>query len=173
MALEPVIRSKLCRSEAERVLKECVIGGPPVPIEVVVQRHGFRLIRRSDWERSGTRDARILPSTGVIEYSMGYWPRVRFSIAHELGHYVLRHGVDTFPYASEEGAETDTPNPDKLMHREAELFAAHLLMPRTWLTDDVKRGVNPKALQKRYEVSDSALWIALTQYRLVRLLKPS
>jgi len=169
-----MIRSQFCRSQAERALKECGIGEPPVPVNVVVQRHGFRLVPRSSWVQSGSRDARILPSRGIIEHNAnGHWPWVRFSIAHELGHYVLRHGVDTFPYSSQEDTEGGTPDPDQLMHREAELFAAHLLMPRRWLTDDVKRGLSPRALEERYEVSKSALWIALSQYRLLPLIKPN
>jgi hypothetical protein len=169
-----MIRTKFCRSQAEQILTECGISEPPVPIDLVVQRHGFRLVARSDWERAGSRDARILPDRALIEYdARGYWPTVRFSIAHELGHYVLRHGIDTFAYTGQEDTEGDALDPDQLMHREAELFAAHLLMPRQWLTQDVKRNLGPSALQKRYEVSKTALWIAFRQYRLLGLIRPN
>lgn len=72
-------------------------------------------------------------------------PRTRFTLAHELGHVVL-HGQQLAELFSR-------PDPDhhELIEREANRFAAHLLIPDAAL----KRlsSVKPDALAKRFGVS--------------------
>jgi hypothetical protein len=56
-------------------------------------------------------------------------PRTRFSIAHELGHYFIeRHHAYLVRGGKVHGSSSEFVN-DRLIEREADTFAAHLLMP--------------------------------------------
>jgi len=88
--------------------------------------------------------------------------RKRFSVAHELGHLYLGHLHGNSSIA------LDTENFDEL---EANTFAAHLLMPPTFLKADIKAGINkPEELAKKYQVSLEALWFQLNATNLFKLL---
>lgn len=65
------------------------------------------------------RDSYIIEFNDEIEY----WPRIRFTLAHELGHIFLGHLINS-PY----GKVTKT------QETEANMFARHLLVPFPVLT---------------------------------------
>lgn len=70
--------------------------------------------------------------------------RKRFTVAHEIGHFVMGHGsCDLCADSNEE--------------REANQFAAELLMPPSLLRDDFKRESDIGELSKKYMVSMEAL----------------
>jgi len=87
--------------------------------------------------------------------------RKRFSIAHELGHLYLGHlhGNSSIDLGSE--------NFDEI---EANVFAAHMLMPKELLKSDVKKGLTPEDLAKKYWVSLDAIWYQLTSVGLINLM---
>lgn len=103
--------------------------------------------------------------------------RQRFSIAHEIGHLVL-HANNAF-LTVEKGIEDkhlfrrldDTP-PDAI-EREANQFAAELLMPEEWIREDFVDLYNKDEediagkLAKKYEVSQAALMFRLMNLNLV------
>jgi Zn-dependent peptidase ImmA (M78 family) len=119
----------------------------------------------------------VIDETGA---TIGYNPsesnvRKRFSIAHELGHYVLhskKNTSETFldkllfrknitMYSSKEEA----------IEREANYFAANILMPANVVVNEVNKlsaakddEDNIKILSKKFDVSVSAM-----TYRLVNL----
>ena len=76
--------------------------------------------------------------------------RFRFSIAHELGHYLLRHR----PVEHIDGER----NPQQ--ERQADVFAAELLLPEEYLRADLETRTLPE-LAERYRVSRQALSIRL------------
>lgn len=76
--------------------------------------------------------------------------RARFSIAHELGHLLLRHN----PL----GGIGEPRNPDQ--ERQADRFASELLMPAALLREDC-RSFSFEALCRRYRVSRQAMRIRL------------
>ncbi|NLL36642.1 MAG: ImmA/IrrE family metallo-endopeptidase [Fretibacterium sp.] len=74
--------------------------------------------------------------------------RARFSIAHELGHFVLRHPpVHSTSFREE-------------LERQADCFAAQLLMPRELILHDRLR-YDAMTLKRLYKVSGQALEIRL------------
>jgi Zn-dependent peptidase ImmA (M78 family) len=81
--------------------------------------------------------------------------RFRFSIAHELGHYLLNHELIT------RVDEERSPN----LERQADVFAAELLLPERFLSVDRKIFTSVE-LVKRYKVSRQALSIRLEELRL-------
>lgn len=97
--------------------------------------------------------------------------RQRFTIAHELGHYLLHKGEPTFIDRKFErinfrlGSTVNSANIEEI---EANQFAAELLMPHEFLIkdiatiDDLEKGNLISDLSQRYQVSEQALTIRLT-----------
>lgn len=96
-----------------------------------------------------------------------YLPRVRFSFAHELGHYFLdEHRMALMsPGMTPHGSEGIFSS-DILTEREADYFAACLLIPEKRLRRDVfRRKFNMtlmNELKSKYQVSMTALLLRFT-----------
>lgn len=114
------------------------------------------------------RDARRT----VIGVNASHAPtRQRFTIAHELGHLLLHESrpmiVDTHLYRRDEVSSMGT----KPEEREANGFAAELLMPAAFVEDEVRELVDQQPnvtarrlveqLAKRFDVSPQAMEIRL------------
>ena len=156
-AARPEIRSGLSKRIAQRVLKENGVTNPPVPVEEIARRLGFSLEAR---DLPPGVDARLLivsvSSTKVIQLARGQAAvRHRFSIAHELGHHFLGHS-----HGEAESAEI-----------EANVFAGELVIPRSWLTRDLKQGLTVAELVQRYQVSREVVFIAAKEGRLLGCLR--
>lgn len=79
--------------------------------------------------------------------------RQRFTIAHELGHYVLGHGTSPRDAFDDSMRKTKSPR-----ERAANLFAAHLLMPPTLVKLSLSQGIKTvDSLAKQYGVSRAAM----------------
>jgi Zn-dependent peptidase ImmA (M78 family)/DNA-binding XRE family transcriptional regulator len=97
-------------------------------------------------------------------------PRVRqrFSVAHELGHFVFdRDRGLMLDFVGSESVQASDDQESLAVEINANRFAADLLMPRDWLIRDVKQyGQDVRFLSKRYEVSEQALWFRLLSLKL-------
>ncbi len=100
---------------------------PPVDLGKVAKKYGLSLkkVNFSEPDALGQLD-RVSKTIYVADGE--YFPRVSFTIAHELGHYILHKDKqkDTF-------WRLDTVNlemQDKTEEAEANTFAASLLMPK-------------------------------------------
>lgn len=107
--------------------------------------------------------------------------RQNFTIAHELGHYLLHEGevihldeergaFTTINYRSAESAKTNNDN-----EKEANLFAAELLMPEQLLRKelanksyDLLEEDGLKVLAKKFGVSSMALTFRLSALGLIK-----
>lgn len=90
--------------------------------------------------------------------------RRRFSAAHEIGHHVLGHADGSvFDYAFPTTAEGEPPGYDPQHEREANQFAAELLMPEESLVEDAPT-LSLTRLARRYGVSTEAM-----SFRLLNL----
>jgi hypothetical protein len=94
------------------------------------------------------------------------WERRRFSIAHEVGHYLLHVGdISDGVFCRAADLRPDPESPERLREREANRFAAELLMPEQLVAREVGRhGPDPVALAPLFAVSDLAMG-----FRLVNL----
>jgi Zn-dependent peptidase ImmA (M78 family) len=95
--------------------------------------------------------------------------RQRFTIAHELGHYMLHRrlvgdGVnDSKAYRTSEEGRYYNARIGPQQETEANRFAANVLMPTTIIRQLQESGLtDPKALAARLEVSQAALNIRLS-----------
>lgn len=169
------------RKKARELLSQ--VGETKNPIDLVpILRHlGINL--EYDFledEISGVLDMRS-PQNPVILINQSHSDtRQRFSIAHEIGHFVLEHIKGTFHLDKKVLFRKDYPNPeDARREREANVFATELLMPtdlvrkqfrtmkdmileETWNEDDF-----PYNLAKKFNVSLSAMVIRLQELGLI------
>jgi len=103
--------------------------------------------------------------------------RVRFTIAHELGHFVLHEkDSDLFVDKEEEKILYRDHNSSKgqfIKEREANAFAAALLMPQNLLLSEIEKnkgeGKNKlmKTLARKFRVSEQAITIRLTNLGVI------
>lgn len=151
----------------------------PVPVEKIVSNSFGLLIREVEdmtaapgleGERTTNVSGLLLTGPGEIWVNAAearQWEgRKRFTICHELGHYVI-HQDDVEPTVFcrrievAEGAEGDEPGERSAIEREADAFAAAILMPahliaerRVALAEDLTRlceefGTSEKAMRYR------------------------
>jgi Zn-dependent peptidase ImmA (M78 family) len=154
---------------AERLLAEANVRAVPVPIEDVARHLRISISRAPSSDFSGLlirKEDRALIGVNSSEAPV----RQRFTIAHEIGHYILHPRKDAFVDFRKDRAATELKPPRE---RQADMFAAALLMPRSQLLKDVRKlakdGVTETitdTLAVRYGVSEEAMGI-----RLVNLLR--
>lgn len=108
-------------------------GGPelPVPVESIAEDYlGLKIVEDEHLGCSGM----LIPARREIrlnaEESREYPGRRRFTIAHEIGHWVcqVQAGVEAPAFCRAVDVE---PGADRKLEREANVFAAELLMPNT------------------------------------------
>jgi Zn-dependent peptidase ImmA (M78 family) len=170
------VRRKQIRDLIESLLTRHKITRAPVPVDKIARELGIQLkLDKVDADLSGF----IVRAKGkqvFIGANKSHHPnRQRFTIAHELGHYFLHEGhnvhldegraaftVNLRNSESSKGEDND--------EREANLFAAELLMPAKFLREDLQGVeldllVDDKFLSdlaKKYSVSLQALTFRLT-----------
>jgi Zn-dependent peptidase ImmA (M78 family)/transcriptional regulator with XRE-family HTH domain len=151
------------REMAEAIHALLGIRQPPVEVYMVAQALGVKVL---EWNFSEAVDGLIVqladgPAIGLNEDQS--LVRKRFTLAHELGHYVLKHHA-TFhvDYADVGGTAGDSPTYNWRHEREANEFAANLLMP----ADAVRRRYGSRStvasLASAFNVSKPAMGFRLT-----------
>jgi Zn-dependent peptidase ImmA (M78 family) len=171
---------QFARQEAERLIGSLKIRAAPVDVAAVAAQLGLRVVRQHLGDDiSGLL---IRTSTGAqicVEESHAEVRR-RFTIAHEIGHHVLRHQfeagahvhIDRGNYISQRGVRaSEGVDPKEI---EANQFAACLLMPTRILRTEVeRRGAGTifdgdvEMLAKLFRVSEQAMTIRLTTLGLL------
>lgn len=157
----------------------------PVPVEDIVQQLGIELqyIANTDDQLSGFIYRDTTTGKTILGVNAGHSEnRQRFTIAHELGHYLL-HPLDEvlidrkgYGYGYGRLRSLDSSSGEFKEEREANLFAAELLMPdatlrkRAYATefdfmDDSEEVV--QSLAKEFKVSPQSLTIRLVQMGLL------
>jgi Zn-dependent peptidase ImmA (M78 family) len=94
--------------------------------------------------------------------------RQRFTIAHEIAHDILNHGLTVSLFKKEVVFYRSTSNPQLIMEFEANYFAACFLMPRDLLLIDLKSKsfISEETIDElavRYSVSPKAMAIRLSE----------
>ena len=154
--------------KAEEVLSVLKIKSIPVPVEVIANKLKIRISRAPSRDFSGLlirKDGSALIGVNSNEVAV----RQRFTIAHELGHFLLHLQKDTFvDYRDNKKAVMRTPR-----ERQANMFAAALLMPRGSLENDFRAFTNKgftevelQVLADKYQVSEDAMRFRLINLRL-------
>ena len=161
---------------AEDLLRRfgCIV---PIQIEEIATKLGLEIVRQP-MEDSVSGMLIIKQEGGTIGVNENHHPnRQRFSIAHELGHYILHRNdmnvfLDTSPIFFRDESSADG---SKVREIEANHFAAEILMPREVLVPYIRQeiGFDPsndlalKRLAGYFGVSTQALLIRLTRLDLI------
>jgi Zn-dependent peptidase ImmA (M78 family) len=160
--------------EVKRLLNSYSILKPPVPVDKIAERLGLELmLMELDADMSGALIRSDDGETVMIAVNETHSRvRRRFTVAHEIAHYVLGHLTDephidrefTAIHRNEVSSQATDPREIK-----ANTFAASLLMPEDFLLKDFVKsgGFDGLALSQmalRYQVSEQAL-----KYRLANL----
>jgi Zn-dependent peptidase ImmA (M78 family) len=172
--LEP--RYKLVRMRARNFHKDLVC--PPVPVYEIA-RSVARIVFVNDpvikdavcFYMHEHKDPCILVNMYVNK------ARIHFSVAHEVAHIVLEHFEVLESYTRKHGVPirdklffwSDIPQVKRLLkvlEREAEIFAAELLMPVKWLYRP-KNKTDFENLRDSLEVSNQALIYRLDETGII------
>jgi hypothetical protein len=140
---------KLAREAARKLHREHDIPGPPYDLERLSSDLGLE-VTIGDFDHDG-----MLVGT-KIEIPASSAPRVRrFALAHEIGHFVLRH----------EGERSK-------LEPEANALASELLIPRDELAREIKTTPSVRALCATFEVSRQAMVYAVMAARAIGRVRP-
>lgn len=137
----------------------------PVPVVDIAHEMGIKVYKSNGWPDhiSGLirKDPEHGGESGYAIYTNANHRRTRrrFTIAHELGHYVLHRDEIG------EGITDDALYRSRLsgpLERQANRFAANLLMPWDLVIEATNQGVDSvEELAARFEVSRSAMSVRL------------
>jgi hypothetical protein len=137
-------------------------GGPalPVPVESIAEDLLGLSVEEVELDVSGMlvpAERRILVNASESE------PRRRFTIAHELGHWVCQclEGTSAPVYCRPKDVSRAA---DRALEREANVFAAELLMPEDAVREEF--GGNASTVVRRFGVSGEAMQWRLFSFGL-------
>jgi transcriptional regulator with XRE-family HTH domain len=153
---------------AHGLLRDAAVGTPPVQLPALVELCGVGLLRWG-FDRSLSGLLVELEHGPVIGFNKRHPPnRARFTVAHELGHHLLRHfsqaHIDLAIAPSESG---DPPGTDWALERDANRFASELLMPAELLVPLARsHRVSTESLADRFKVSVEAMGFRLVSLGL-------
>jgi Zn-dependent peptidase ImmA (M78 family) len=167
------IRRKTIRRIVQSLLHNTQISEPPVPVEVIAHALDLKIcLEPFEGDISGCTIRKA--DKAVIGVNSLHHPnRQRFTIAHEIGHFLLHKGEEiivdrNFRVSFRDGDSGKAEKPEEI---EANYFAAELLMPADFLIGDlqdklidIEDDALVKEVAERYRVSPQAL-----NYRLLNL----
>ncbi len=157
------------QSEIDRILQQAATV--PVNIEAIARGLGLSVVKNAKLAEGISGQIKRLPD-GRFEVASScseHYYRQRFTLAHELGHYVLHRSLigagvdDDTKYRSTSTGEFYNTDIDHLHEKQANSFAANVLMPESLLRIEFARQtepdgqVNMNGLCAKFQVSRSAM----------------
>jgi Zn-dependent peptidase ImmA (M78 family) len=175
------VRRKHIRGLVEQLLARYAVTRVPVPVDKIAESLDVKVcITPADDDLSGFmyRDRR--EGMSVIGVNSAHSTnRQRFTIGHELGHFLLhdQDGVHVDRQFQVKLRNRTSSEGTNLEEQEANLFAAELLMPSKFLEDDLDKleavDVEDEAvvarLARRYKVSTQAMTFRLAYLGYLKL----
>lgn len=174
------IRRKFIQSQAESLLKNFNVTRAPVPVERIAKEMGT-IVQRvpADDSLSGFIFHDKASQATVIGVNANHAPtRQHFTIGHELGHFVLHNLEDVhvdrgFSVRLRNAKSSEGKN---IEEKEANLFAAELLMPAKFLEKDIQAidsvDLDDEStiaeLAAKYNVSTQAMMFRLAYLNYIR-----
>jgi Zn-dependent peptidase ImmA (M78 family) len=178
------VRRKYIRKVAEDILRECGIYDAPVDVIRVAKKLSAQIRKEAADQYLSGFLLRDLKSKSVIigVNSRHHENRQRFTISHELGHLMLHEGELIHVDKHHQGFQVNLRDAKSgqgidVKEKEANLFAAELLMPASFLARDLKNSGaldllaegSLKKIASKYKVSVQALTIRLSHLNYVDL----
>lgn len=166
-------------SKANDLLKQFSINKPPIPIVDIVLGMGLG-IEEDEFGESVSGFIVSKSNKNVIGVNSSESEvRKRFTIAHELGHFLLHSNKKDFIFISKVHYRNDLSSTGELRkEREANSFAASLLMPEELIKKEIQR-IEKRSkkelsieelsdqLAKKFNVSQVAMTYRLTNLNYI------
>jgi predicted transcriptional regulator len=139
--------------QAARLLESAGISHEPVSLRDVISALNLELVQKTCEPFTSEAALEPLGDTHAIVVNGGSDDRRRrFTIAHEIGHFVLHADLQR----PERGGRVNEAG--RIVEREADAFAAELLMPEPLVRQAVvEHGADVARLADRFEVSRKAM----------------
>ena len=164
----------ITENKAKQILDSLSIRKIPIPIEEILLRFNIVIGEAPSNEYSGLlirkENGALIGLNSDEPYS-----RKRFTIAHELGHFLFDLNSDAFVDRIEyrDNKSNTIKNPKE---SRADMFAAALLMPSEFIKNDFAKikeaGIfleeHLQSLADKYAVSKLAMWYRLTNLGLIK-----
>lgn len=127
--------------QADTIVRELGLSAPIDPLAIVASESPLLMVEGGDFRNAFDGKLKYVRNPGKFllfynnKYDAGlpegeHHPRTRFSIAHELGHYfIVAHHRYLLGGGSTHGSKGEFRN-DNTVEREADSFAASILLPR-------------------------------------------
>jgi len=157
----------------EELLKQCDIKKPPVPVKRIAKSLGLELKFEPPLQGQGEISGVLIRegNKAIVGVNKAHaTTRQRFTIAHEIGHYLLHEGDRIFvdrSYKVGNLRDSVSSQGTSFEEIEANTFASLLLIPEQFLSKNLMgenidiEGPNSaekiKALAKKYKVSPQAM----------------
>ncbi len=167
---------KNIQNKTLNILREYSIEYPPIPVHELVEKSGI-YVQEGDFGH--TVSGLLLTEDGknIIGLNRNESPvRKRFTLAHELGHYFF-HRTDTDEFLSITKINfrnEESSSGEKLKEREANYFAANLLMPEFMLKSEINKLDSDLTVEEAvsqlaliFQVSEAAMTYRLTNLKLI------
>jgi len=171
--IEPLERVVRVDSEdptraAQQILAQARVTAPPIPVEKLARQCGVTVLEYAFSDRvSGV--LLDLDTGPVIGCNANHVDgRKRFTVAHELGHFVLKHHDHFHIDLADAASQGEPPDFNWLDERNANEFAAQLLMPAAMVIQAYDADTQLSRLAKKFRVSREALGWRLVNLGLLR-----
>jgi Zn-dependent peptidase ImmA (M78 family) len=150
------------KQEAERLIAKHSVLYPVVNVFDLAKREGISVEYRKFGNLNRDVAGFLVEDQKIIYLNIDDIPtRQAYTVAHELGHHFLGHSPDAYAVYRKDNFGKEKNGEEK----EADYFAANLLMPEQMVRDEMRRlGLTKEAvsaLALRFGVSPSAM-----KYRL-------
>lgn len=156
-------RKAFAQSLANNLVEEINFLEPPISLKKIIdylqEKYKVQILMHDTGENiSGfvayDYDEGIEYAIIAINENHG-WFRKRFTIAHEIGHFLLEHKKSSIP--------------QKIQEKEANIFASELLLPKKFLGPDCKnKKLSVAQLKERYRVNGQVIYIKMENDRLIK-----
>lgn len=158
--------SDFCRMRARQILDQLQIDAPPVDVVMVASTHGLTIRYVT---RLSSFEGRLIRERMEIEVNKNHHRhKQRFTIGHEIGHFVLAHSPVVSPYDDRSIAD-----PSKVNERQANVFSSELLMPEPLVREHwagLRRGERPiDTMAECFDVSSQAMYYRLEELDMLGL----
>jgi len=173
------VRRRSIRTLTKRLLQEHQVDAPPVDVAKLAEQMGIAVhFEPADDELSGFLLRDVDRFKALIGVNKNHPPsRQRFTIAHELGHLLLHEGE---PLHVDRGMKVNLRDGTSsqgtiIEEKEANLFAAELLMPAHFIRKDLQEKlsleieVDIEYLAEKYKVSTQAMTFRLVYLRYLQI----
>lgn len=156
---------KQIQAIARRTINRCHINAIPVDVELICTKYGFVIFPQDLPDEVWGMTVKLANGKVVIVVSTNQsYVRRRFTIAHELGHIILNHRTNGLSLLELFNPSRTSSKIFQRFDREADIFAAELLMPvNAFRVEAVRCNYDVDILSDIFLVSKEAVRIKLSE----------